>query len=151
MRIIHSGHELASILDANAPANQILPDFDPHEWLENPEHLALAIDHDLAMFEHGGGDRWVGHIWFRSRGKLALERASILLSLMFRRFGAKAILGEIPANRKDVALFMARLGFETVGKGRHECGVPVNIVCLSLGEQRTAPIHAKRGHSLAPA
>ena len=128
MRLIHEPRELATLIEAVAPPDQLFPDFDPHEWIRNPDHLAFAIEHDLVMFEHLGANRWLGHIWFVSRGKRALARAAKFLDLMTTRFSAVAILGEIPSHRKDVLAFMARLGFERIGKGRHPSGMSLIVV-----------------------
>ena len=115
MQIVHSGDELAYLLDANGPGDQIGDDFSPQAWIKDPQHLALRIGNDLAMFEHKGDGEWLGHIWYNSRGQRALDRARIMLNAMFARYSAKVINGEVPATRKDVAAFVRRLGFEPTG------------------------------------
>lgn len=139
IQVVHEPAELATLLDANAPADQFAAPsyiyqqpgepFCPVLWILDPDNLALRIGLDLAMFEDKGQGEWVGHIWFNCRGALALERARALLGHMFDHYGARVIRGEVPEWRKDVLLFVRKLGFKRVGEARHPLG---RLVVLTL-------------------
>ena len=120
---------LAALLYGNAPDGQVDDTFDAREWLSDPRNIALRIGEDLAMFEHCGPGVYLGHIWFVSRGKVAITRARMLIEDMRKR-GAMTIRGEIPAGRKDVQAFMARLGFKSTGDAVRPQG-RVNLVQIT--------------------
>lgn len=117
-QIIHKPEELATLLDANAPRTQAdlcrvsSAMFNPREWINGHGNIALKQGMDLAMFEYMGPGAYLGHIWFGSRGRHALEVARDMLETMFDKYDARLIRGEIPLWRKDVAWFMRLLGFE---------------------------------------
>lgn len=87
------------------------------EWLADPAHFALVEGNDLAMFAAEGA--WPGplhgHMFFASRGKLALTVAKAMLGHAFG-LGATAILGRTPAKFKDAVLFARWLGFVKTGE-----------------------------------
>ena len=132
MRVVSSATELNYLLEANAPDDQIMPGFDPLLWVIDPDNVALAIDLDLAMFTDRGDGTWLGHIWFNTRGSRALERAGAILSHMFGHYGAKVIRGEVPERRKDVLMFVRKLGFKRTGEAEHPKGRLV-VVTLNTG------------------
>lgn len=128
MRLIHSPSELSALLKANAPEGLIEADFDAAEWLGNFNNIALAINNDLAMFEHQGGDSYQGHVWFESRGKAALEHGRAIIAHLFDKFGATHIYGETPAQCRAALRFVGQLGFVAYD----EAARPSGKVVLSL-------------------
>lgn len=140
MRPIHEPAELAALLDANAPGDQITDEFCPVLWLLNPDNIALRIGLDLAMFEDQGDGIWKGHIWFDARGALAATRAREMLDHMFAHHGAKAIRGEVPAYRKDVLAFVRHLGFRRVGTAMDPQGPVILCELLPDNSKRLASV-----------
>lgn len=114
--IVHEPAELATLLDMNAPAGLVSPQFDAKAWLEAPGNLALRIGTDLGMFEFVRAGVYGGHIWFSSRGTRAFDTARAMLEYMFTRGGAVSILGETPVHRRDAWMFVRKLGFRKVGE-----------------------------------
>lgn len=112
--------ELASLLASNVPPEWRHLHFSATEWLSNPENVALGEGPDLSMFEALGGGVFMGHIWFSSRGRTALERAKAMLNAMFSDYGAQVIRGETP--KREVALFVRKLGFRFDGEADRPIG-----------------------------
>lgn len=127
------------MLAANAPAGQIDETFDAREWLSDPRNVALRSGADLAMFEHVGTHTFLGHVFFASRGREATAKAQAMLVEMFEA-GAWRIIGEIPAYRRDVRLFMGRLGFKAIGQAMRPQG-RVIVVELQRGNCAEQPLH----------
>lgn len=135
-RLIHKPDELNALLRANAPADQIGPYFDAAEWLGNMNNLAVAIDNDMALFEHLHGSEYTGHVWFASRGKQALINGRELVAFMFDRLGASRLHGEVPAWRKDVLAYVRRLGFIPYGTAPRMAAdgkMKSHVLCLLTG------------------
>jgi hypothetical protein len=112
--------ELASLLASNVPPEWRHLNFSATAWLSDPRNIAFRIGPDLSMFEYHGPGVFMGHIWFSSRGRVALERAKAMLDAMFSDYGAKTIRGETP--RRETALFVRKLGFKFHGEAERPIG-----------------------------
>lgn len=139
MKLIRDPGELAELLARNAPP-EFPKDFDPVEWLSSTRNFALRIGDDLGMGE-ALGDEWPGdlacHVFFASRGRQVLVHGRMMLEKVIVEYGAKRILGEVPAFRKDV-LLMARLaGFRPYGKG-HDGDHETVLLALNTATYRVA-------------
>lgn len=107
---------LRALLEANAPDWFLDAKFDPKEWCAGA--ICLRIENDLAIFERRGPDTLEGHIFFASRGKLALDRARAILGGVFAS-GCQTIIGKTPARCKAALGFTAKLGFKRIGTEHH--------------------------------
>jgi hypothetical protein len=112
--------ELAALLASNVPPEWRHLHFSATAWLSDPRNIALRIGPDLSMFEYYGPGVYLGHIWFASRGRTALERAKAMLDTMFSDYGAQVIRGETP--KREVALFVRKLGFRFDGEADRPIG-----------------------------
>ena len=132
--------EMAAMLAVTVPPDQHDGNFSATRWLLDERNVALRIGPDLAMFEHMGPGTYQGHIWFRSKGREALERAEAMLDQMASDHGAKTIVGEIPARNRKTALFMRWLGFSFDG----EIERPWGRVLICFREHKHALGHAMK-------
>lgn len=90
--------------------------FDPGEWTDNEENVALTNDnYDVALFErlHLNPVAVYGHYFFWSRGKEARKAANNFLEEIFTGdYGVQVILGLTPVNNKGALWMNRQLGFK---------------------------------------
>src|SRR3546814_17285383 len=68
--------------------------FDPPFWLDDQRNIALTNqNHDVALFEYFKPDKVLGHYFFHSRGKSAIEAAHLFLDELFREYDVDTEIG----------------------------------------------------------
>lgn len=86
------------------------------KWLSNPNHVALTDGRNIGMFEaQETPGTFHGHMIFRDRGKFALEVARKMIRHLVDLFGALAIYGETPVQKRAARWFSRQLGFRSRG------------------------------------
>src|SRR3546814_3245729 len=61
--------------------------FDPPFWLDDQRNIALTNqNHDVALFEYFKPGTVLGHYFFHSRGKSAIEAAHLFLDELFSEY-----------------------------------------------------------------
>jgi hypothetical protein len=89
--------------------------FNPVEWLEDTENIALVNDQgDLALFERFSPSLVYGHYFFKSRGKEAITVAKAFLTEAFftEEYSIKVIAGLTPVEHLGAKWLTRRLGFK---------------------------------------
>lgn len=117
---IRSPLVLAALLESNAPEELVGTKVTPAEWLAVEDNIALRINDDLAMFEWVAPHVYAGHVWFASRGPMALDHGRQIIAAMFDRYGAHSIGGETPIGNRAAVIFARQLGFKRVGEAERE-------------------------------
>lgn len=95
-------------------------DFDPKEWLDNRDNIALYESGHLAMFEYEYSGVYTGHVF--SGGFDFGPRA---LRFLFDTEPVEAIRGVVPEWHRPSRLYVRKLGFKSYGvietvEGPHE-------------------------------
>lgn len=86
--------------------------FNPHEWLDNDNNVALVSDDNFGLFEFEYPGVYTGHYFFgTARGKEAFELSRKMLNEIFVNHGAQAIRGLVPMNKRGSAFMTRKLGF----------------------------------------
>lgn len=99
--------------------------FDAAHWMANRANVALTDGSSIGLFERKGAGIYDVHWLFVARGREALDLASDMMAAMFDAWGATALKGMIPADRRASRWFTRRLGCRSLGmvdtiRGPHE-------------------------------
>jgi hypothetical protein len=128
------------LVEGNAPDYMDRTNFDAEEWLSDERNIALRLSDDLGMAEWIEPGVYAIHVWFASRGRVALERAKAMLTELAEH-GATQVICEPDAFRRDVNLFCRLVGFEHVRQAQRPWG-KVNVRVLSFREHPMPPKYA---------
>src|SRR3546814_15011941 len=75
--------------------------FDPPFWLDDQRNIALTNqNHDVALFEYFKPGTVLGHYFFHSRGKSAIEAAHLFLDELFSEYAVDTVVGMTPLDNK---------------------------------------------------
>ena len=126
IQLVRDPQELLRLVLANK-REDVSPCFtDVEQWLADPRNFALSEGDDLGLAT--AGDNWPGplaiHVFYKSRGKKALEVARRMIGQCFD-YGATEI--NVKTAFRDVALFARWLGF----KETHREGQTIFLVTTS--------------------
>lgn len=90
--------------------------FDPGDWLASPRNVAL-VDQvgNIALFANRGNRVFEGHTLFVSRGRAAIEIGRLMVNAAFEIYGARAVWGMTPLERRAARWFTRQLGFRSLG------------------------------------
>jgi len=89
--------------------------FDPSVWLANPANVALTDGQSVGLFQQCPGEVYDTHWLFVARGREALDLATDMMAAMFDLWGAVALKGMIPADRRASRWFTRKLGCRSLG------------------------------------
>lgn len=108
---------------------------DATEFLANPLNVCLIEDGDGIMFAWRGPRIYEAHVFYRSRGRAALDRTNAFLGLMRSNYGARLFWALIPVESRRVRMFTRLLGWLSQGQvetqhGPQELFVSEIIPCL---------------------
>lgn len=101
-------------------------DLSGEEWLSNPLNIFLVHDDDLALFDYLAPGTYAIHLFFKSRGREAIEQVKDMTQTMFKGLGAHMLVGIVPAFRRDVAYVAAQAGWKYAGNEETPFG-PVRV------------------------
>ena len=85
------------------------------DWLSQPGNFAVVAGNDVALFDGKGDGIFEGHFLFEARGKAAIVAAREAFRVAFEVYGARMIMGLVPADRRDVNLLVRWAGGKHVG------------------------------------
>lgn len=85
---------------------------DIQEWVDDRRNVALNKDGDFGVFEFAYPGAYIGHYFFKSRGRKAIDTSLEMLSEMFSSFGAEMILGLTPVEHRAAVWMTRHLGFK---------------------------------------
>jgi len=94
--------------------NRLVGEGDFTELLSEPLHVCLIDGESGAMFAWRGPGVYEAHIFFKAKGKEALDLARAMLEKMSSEYGAKMFWTMISDNRK-AKLFLRSLGWRSLG------------------------------------
>ncbi len=89
--------------------------FDPSAWMANPVNVALTDGRSVGLFGRQGNGTYDTHWLFVARGREALDLATDMMAAMFDCWGASALKGLIPADRRASRWFTRKLGCRSLG------------------------------------
>lgn len=111
-----------------------IKNFHPYEWVEDDKNIALTNDNeDIALFEYMKDGVVVGHYFFHSRGRQAIEAAKKFLKEIFSDYDVKMIIGLTPLLNKKAKWMNRRLGFRYHGIVKTEVE-PCEIVIMTKAD-----------------
>lgn len=90
-------------------------DVDTAPWLADDRNVAIEAGDDLALFQWEGGDTYSVHWFFAARGREALTVGADMLSAIFDLYGAQAVWGMTPADKRAARWFNRKLGCTSRG------------------------------------
>lgn len=96
--------------------------FEPAEWVNTKEKIALINGEDCALFSLVKPYVYEGHYVFKSRGKAAITAAKKFLSTMFDEYDAKVINGITPLENLGARYLTRKLGFTSYGEVQTKLG-----------------------------
>lgn len=86
------------------------------EWLNDDSNVCLVNDKDdLALFEQESDSLYVGHYFFKSRGKDAVTHAQQFLNFFVETYQPKVIKGLTPLENLGARWLSRKLGFKGYG------------------------------------
>ncbi len=94
--------------------NELVNNFNPSEWLSDPNNVALTDGKNIALFEREKAV-WNTHWLFESRGREAISVGKAMLKYMFDNSDAAAIKGLTPAHCRAARWFNRQLGGKSYG------------------------------------
>lgn len=99
--------------------------FTPEGWLSHSENICLTDgDGNFALFEHSQARTYLGHYYFKARGKKAASLSKKFLEEIFS-LGAEILIGLTPLTHKGALRLSEHVGF-----------TPVEIVDTEIGEHQ---------------
>lgn len=105
--------------------------FYPDEWLKTERNIALTNDReDIALFEYAKPGVVMGHYFFFSRGRQAVNAAVDFINELFNDYSVEVIIGLTPLTNKAAKWMNRRLGFKFLGIVKTEIE-PCEIVMMS--------------------
>lgn len=119
-----------------------IKNFRPKEWLEDLRNIALTNkNEDVALFEYMKEGVVIGHYFFHSRGRKAIEAAKEFLREIFSdEYNVKMIIGLTPLLNKKAKWMNRHLGFKYHGIVKTEvepCEIVIMIKEDWEGEEET--------------
>ena len=97
-------------------------DFDPSEWLQDRDNLALTDGRNIMLFTREDDATYCGHWLLVDRGKDAFLAAIKLLRVLYLDHGARRVFGLVPAHCRASAWFTRQMGFRSSGMEETEMG-----------------------------
>lgn len=99
--------------------------FDARGWISNQSNIALTDGSSVGLFGATGGQVFDTHWLFVARGREALDLGADMIAAMFDLYGAVALKGMIPTERRASRWFTRKLGCRSLGmvdtvRGPHE-------------------------------
>lgn len=92
-------------------------DFDPVEWVEDERNIALLNEYgDMNLFQFQTEGTYIGHFFYQSRGKQALESAKKMLRYIFSLPSVDVIIGLTPVEKLGAKWLTRKLGFKSYGE-----------------------------------
>lgn len=93
--------------------------FDASPFFNEPRNVMLEHAHGLGLFFYAGDGVYEGHYLFgpKLRGREALHTAQRMISEVFTRHGATAILGKVARDHRPARVLTRALGFVPFGRG----------------------------------
>lgn len=106
-----------ALTEAVAPYRHEMINFEPNEWLKNPDNLAITDgEGNFALFEKTLGDGvYTGHYVFQSRGKEAKEIALQMLDYLFENTDIRVVRGLTPLTKLAARWMSRQIGFKSQG------------------------------------
>jgi len=83
-------------------------------WLSDIRNVAMLEGDDLALFDYVAPGIYSIHLFFRSRGKEAVEAGKAITRRMFDH-GAKMIVGHVPAINRKAGVIARMAGYHFAG------------------------------------
>lgn len=105
-------------------------DFDIPDWLSDLRNIALVNDNgDINLFQYDNG-QYIGHYFYRSRGREALKVAEEMLDAIFRYEEVDTLVGLTPDDKRGAKWLSRQLGFQSHGPIEHPLG-PCELFVLT--------------------
>lgn len=110
-------------------------DADFSELLAEPLHVCLVDDRGGALFAWRGPGIFEVHVFFKVRGREALDLGREMLAHMRARHGARFFWALVPAESRKVLMFTRLMGWKSLGPvetrhGRNELFTSETVECL---------------------
>lgn len=112
-----------------------LSGFNPEEWLADTRNVALINDlGDISLFQRLTPSVVIGHYFFLSRGRAAINAAQEMLKEVFTGpYGVEAVEGLSPLQKLGARWLNRKLGFKSHGVVDTVAG-PCEIVIMTKNE-----------------
>ena len=126
-RTLNSKEVEQAILDTRGE----ISNFDSVDWMKVESNVALTDGRNYALFHSPCEGVYVGHYFFRDRGKKARDLANEILKEIFTGpYGAKTIVGMTPIELKAALWMNRQIGFKEHGDIETSEG-PCKLVILT--------------------
>lgn len=90
--------------------------FDPHEWIADKDNIALVNDRgDLNLFAFQSPGLYIGHFFYNSRGRQAVQVANEALFRVFSMPEVEVLVGMTPVDKKGARWLSRHIGFKSHG------------------------------------
>lgn len=89
--------------------------FEPYEWTANDKNIALTNGKDLNLFQYQADGVYIGHFFYVSRGRQAIQVANEALWAMFIKPHVQVIIGMTPVGQRGARWLSRHLGFKSYG------------------------------------
>jgi|SRR6185312_627505 len=119
-------------------SERILTEFDPKWWLEQPGNIALINDvNDVSLFQRILPEVVIGHYFYHSRGRNAIDTATDMLHEIFTGdYNVEVIEGLTLLEKLGARWLSKKLGFKSYGIVQTTAG-PCEMVMMTKEEWRT--------------
>jgi hypothetical protein len=108
-------------------------DFNPSAWLSDLRNIALVNNRgDVNLFQYETDGVYIGHFFYVSRGREALQAAIEMLARIFQE-DVEVLIGITPDDKPAAKWLARKIGFKSYGPVEHVCG-PCEIFILSRVE-----------------
>lgn len=86
-------------------------------WVSNLDNICLVNDQgDLALFEYGPHKQLMGHYFFKSRGRAAIQAATDFLDEIFNScYNISVLTGLTPLDNPGARWLSRQIGFKSYG------------------------------------
>lgn len=90
-------------------------DADFSEFLADPMHVCLLDERGGALFAWRGPGTYEAHVFFRVRGREALDLGEEMLAHMRANYGAERFWALVPVESRRVLMFVRLMGWKSLG------------------------------------
>jgi hypothetical protein len=125
------------LIEVKHKYSKILSGFDPNEWIKDQRNVALtnAVG-DISLFQRLLPSVVIGHYFYISRGRAALDVATEMLKEIFTGpYDVEVIEGLSPLGKLGARWLNRKLGFKSHGVVDTVSG-PCEIVIMTKNEWR---------------
>jgi hypothetical protein len=100
----------------------LIGEFDPAEWIEQPNQFTLTNGYDLLLVKEWANQTFEIHWLFRNRGRKAINAGIDFLRYLYNKEGARIVVGTVPVSRRASRWFSRQVGGKSGGMVQTELG-----------------------------